>query len=202
MGASIIPRRALSRPHTEREVLALHLARRERRGELLVRASRSRHEHEPARVAVESVHDARARRITDHRELGVPGEEPVHEGAVLVPRPGVDHEPCGFREHDEIRVFEADVEHDARVSHRWRGNRRRRQELDLLARGEPATLRRLPSVDEHRVRVDQPLDLAARPPRQQRHRAVESLAREALRDVQRVRHGGGSLGPARPNGWD
>ena len=130
-------------PHTSATYRALdrrgpparRRARRTRAGE---RATTQ----QPARVAVEAVHDARARRVADAGDLGVPGEQPVHERAVRVARARV-HDETGRLGDDDARRRRRSARRPAPAPAGGAATAPGSpQQLDDLATGEPAALAR------------------------------------------------------------
>ena len=155
-------RRRRACPTPARRSAARRRARRASRPARRTPALRPRHHQQAARVAVEPVHDPRARGITDVGELRVARQEPVHERAVGV---------TGARVHDEARRA------CPRPRRRRPRSARRPGPSDRAAGARappappsssitsPSSSRRLLAtgcaVDEHRARLDQRLHLAA-----------------------------------------
>ena len=71
-------RRGERAPH-ERHVPAIDRSRRDLLDEAVVGDRRARDHEQPARVAIEPVHDAGTVRVADRRELGKPREQAVHQ---------------------------------------------------------------------------------------------------------------------------
>ena len=117
-------------------------------------ARRARHDQQAARLAVEPVDDARAEPVADPGELGEPFEQSRHEGAVLVPRAGMHHEPGRLRHDDHVVVGVADDDLDGLGAGRRVGHRRP-QQLDDLAGFEPAALGHRLAADEHVARDEE-----------------------------------------------
>ena len=154
------------------------------------------HDQESAGLAVEAVHDARARRLADPGQV-VPREQAVHERAVAVSGAGMHHQPGRLVDHHEVVVLVDDDHRHAGVGRGERGH------LGLAGPGEraPRLEPRAPcddaTVDGHRVAVDERAHLTARPTGEQRERTVDALARERLGDHDRRHDVSAAHGSAR-----
>ncbi|MNY10952.1 hypothetical protein D3C86_1439560 [compost metagenome] len=91
----------------QRPVLAIQLVGDQLLGELLVGVGVAGEDHQPRGVAVDPVH-----RVATKGEAPGPVVvgEPVGEGAVVAAMGGVDHDPRGLVEHDEVLVLVEDGE--------------------------------------------------------------------------------------------
>ena len=70
-----------------------------------MRVQRARDEHDPRRVLVQPMHEARAR---DRPQPRIVCEQTVEERSVAIARAGVNHEPGGFVEDQQVRVVVED----------------------------------------------------------------------------------------------
>ena len=120
-------------------ILTAEIARPSMIGELLgeppVRGVRLGHDHEPARVLVQPVDDARPGNAANAGEaLAAMGDERVHKRSVQVSGAWVDDQPGRFVDHDEAVIL---VNH--RESDRFAGERVRLhgRHLDLEALPSP-----------------------------------------------------------------
>ena len=194
-------------PH-ERVVATLDRALRQLLHERVVRARGARDHHEPARVAVEAVHDPGPERVADRRDLGIAREQAVHERAATVPGTRVHHEARRLGNDDDVVVLVADVDLDLGFGLRRRGRHGLVEQLDDLTGAQAMALadRRCPSTSD-RARVQQRLHVAAAPAGEQRDGAIDAFAVErragtsigsaALTARSRRAHGALTLGDAR-----
>ena len=156
--------------------------------ELVVGARRAGDHEHAARVAVEAVHDAGTRLVTDVRDLRVVREQAVDERAVGVPRARVHDEARRLGDHEHVVVLVAHVRDDRRIGLRQTGDGRLSEELDHLAGLEPPALGHRLAVDEHGAVRHQLLDLAPRPAGEQGHRPVDALPRQRRGDRELLIH--------------
>ena len=91
--------------HGNGEVLLAELSVLELFGEPLVRRLRLGRHHQAGGVEVEPVHDARPQLAADAADVGTPCQQSVDQGAVGVPRAGMDRESRRFVHHDQVLVL-------------------------------------------------------------------------------------------------
>ena len=167
-------------PLDERDVLAVDVARLQRRLQRAQHGVALGDDEQAARVAVQAVHDAGAHRVA----AGGPAGERLHERPALVPRGGV-HDDAGGLVHDEqVLVLPDDLVRGGRaVAERHRLMDVGVVDVEDLAAAELVALAGGRPVDEHLARGDQALRAGARPevPGEQR---VEPLALLLRRDVE------------------
>ena len=84
---------------------SLHLARLDLGDKAGVRVKRSCDEHEPGSVLVQSMNEAGTR---DRPQPRIICEQTIEECSVAIARTGVDHEPGGFVERQQIRIVVED----------------------------------------------------------------------------------------------
>ena len=95
-------------------------------------------------------------RVADVGDLGVPGEQPVHQRAVGVTGARVHDEAGGLGDHDHVVVLVAHHDVDRRVGLRAGPATSGSPSSSITLAGlEPAALGAPLAVDEHRARVDE-----------------------------------------------
>ena len=133
----------LRAPEHHGEVLLLHLPALPGAGEHALRERRLGHQHHARCAAVEPVQKPRppGRAVAGATEGGPP-EQPVQQGAGAVPPGGVDDDPCGLVDREQVVVL---VQHGERhlLGEKRRRVGRRRRELDGDAVAAQQPLRRL-----------------------------------------------------------
>ena len=125
----------------EREIAALELAGPAMVGELLGERAMGPvglgHHHQPARVLVEAMHDARPRHAADAREaLAAMGDQRVDERAGRMAGAGMDHEPRRLVDDDERVVLVDHIERNGLAARLGRGGGRK-VEREAVARFDP-----------------------------------------------------------------
>jgi hypothetical protein len=125
---------------------------------------------------VEPVHDARTQHTTNPRELGAVMEQRIHQRAARVPGRWMHNEPSSFVHHNEVLVFENDVERDV-FGLRDRFDRCGRRGRNRLAQAQlAACARRGPFVDPDAARFYPTLRLRAGNTRKVRDHDIDALA--------------------------
>jgi hypothetical protein len=134
-------------PH-QREVDALEPATADECGEPPIRVLRACDDHQPRRVAIQSMDDPGTLRIASRELAG----ERLHKRAAGPPRTRMDDEPSGLVDDEKVLVAPDDTRRRRR-----RGSfyRRRIGYVDLLAAGEPKALGARHPVNQ-RSRFDSP----------------------------------------------
>ncbi len=195
-------RRAREVAEHDRDVLALDAARRQLPDEIDLRGPGLRDDHEPARVLVEPVHDARARQ---RGQRGRVMQQRVLQRAVAVAAARMHDEAGRLVEDEERVVLVHDRERDRLRGHAVVGRRRRFGDDDRLAAVQLVARRHDDRrADDDLAGLDPALEAIARMLRQQlRQRLVEPRAGQrrghgeavAGRDVGRWRrrHGSGVI---------
>ena len=107
IGASIVPDSAGGRPFDEREVLAAHRPRRERRLQRAVHLLRLRDDEQARRLAVQAMDDPGARGVLAASDAA---RERLRERALPVPAGGVHDDARRLVDDDEVLVLVRDVE--------------------------------------------------------------------------------------------
>jgi len=117
----------------------------------LIGGPAARHHHHTAGVLVQAVDDAGA---WHRRQLRCMCQQAVHQRTACIACPGVYHQPCGFIDHQEVRVLMDDVEpHGFGLgTHSGIGNH---GHDDGLTAQNPVAWPPLSAVDEHGA-VQQP----------------------------------------------
>ena len=92
------------------EVGFFDMARGELLGERAVGLFGFRHDETAGGFLVEAVDDARSLRASDDLDARAVVEEPIGEGAFAVARAGVDDEPGGFVEDEEVFILEKNAQ--------------------------------------------------------------------------------------------
>ncbi len=160
------------------------------RGELLdqrvVGTRGACHDHEPARVAVEAVHDARPEWVADIRDLGIAREQPVHERSGGVAGARMHDQTRGLGDDDDVVVLVPHHHFDIGFGNRRHVGYRFAAHLDDLAFVQTPALADRAPVDEDTAVREERLHVAAAPTGEQRHRAVHPLAVERGRHLDRL----------------
>ncbi len=167
-------------PLDERDVLAVDVARLQRRLQRAQHRVALGDDEQPARVAVQAVHDAGAHRIA----AGGPAGERLDERPALVPGGRVHDDPCRLVHDEQVLVLPDDLVRGGRAVAEVHGlpdvavvdvEDLAATDLVALAGGGP--------VDEHLARRDEALRAGPRPevPGEQR---VEPLALLLRRDAE------------------
>jgi hypothetical protein len=99
--------RRLHLPVSEGQVLAVHVPRRDGTRQGRDRLQRAAHHHQPARVLVQAVHDARARQRSG---VGPRVQQAVEQRPGPVAGSRVHHEPGALVHHEQRLVLVHDVE--------------------------------------------------------------------------------------------
>jgi hypothetical protein len=138
------------------------------------------HDEQPGAAGIETVDDPGPGRVTDTGDVGVPGEQPLHQGALHVAGARVNHEGRRLVDHDHRRVLVDDAELDRRIGDGQRDPwDRRLVDLDPLAFDETdlATGRRN-TVDSYAVGGDRRRRMGAADVGDERDDAIEPFAGE------------------------
>ena len=147
-------------PVHQRQIAPLDVAVAHHAAEPPVRAFGAGHQHEPRGIAVEPVHDARPVGVVPTRDART--EQPVHQGALVVPLRRVRHHPGGFVDHHDVLVGEHDG-HVERFRAQFPGGPRLGPErrLNHVPGGQAVPLRLHLAVHQHVPGVNQALRLGA-----------------------------------------
>ena len=96
-----------------RKIVPVNVMGLEQSREAAMRQVRFRRDHQAGRVLVDPVDDAGAALSADAREgAGAVMQQRVHQGAAGVAGGGVDHQSCGFVDHDQMIVLEHHIQRD------------------------------------------------------------------------------------------
>ena len=145
-----------------------------RRPQRLVRAAGVRHREQAARVAVESVHDARSGRVADGGQLRNRCRSPLTSVPSGWPAPGCTMSPAGLSTTiTSASSLTTTIGMACGLPGTRRGSGSASRSTTSPSSEAPALDHRLPA-DLDRCVVDQQLHLGARPAGQQRHRAVHA----------------------------
>ena len=188
IGASTTPRGAVgSSPH-ERQVVALDVTRararrRAARRRAAVRATTSRPlVSRSSRCTMPGRERSPTSAISGYR-----ASSPWTSVPCACPAPGMHDEPGRLVDDDDVVVVVAHVDRHASATGSRRRHPARRGPRRRLAAREAVALRRRPRPPTSTVAVaQQRLDLGSAPAGEQRHRAVDALPGERLRDDDRV----------------
>ena len=106
------PRRRRRRPPHQRQVFLVHGACLELCRKTGHRGIVLRHDHHPARVLVQPVHDPRPSLAPHPGQVGTPVKQGVDQRAGPVSRGGMHHEARFLVEHDDVAILEQRVNRD------------------------------------------------------------------------------------------
>ena len=160
--------------------------RGELRDERVERSGRARHHQQPARVTIQTVHDAGAVQITHRCKFGIAREQPANQRPGRVPCARMHDEPGRLVDHDHVVVVVHDGDRDVGFGPGRRVGFGFGQQLDDLARMQTAALADFTPVDEDRALLDEGLDVGPAPARQHRHDTIDAFAVECGRNRQRL----------------
>ena len=177
------PARRVEAAPDQREVATLDVASARARRRARRTRVRAGDDHEPARVAVEPVHDAGPGRVADVGELG----EPLRAGRSRACRRH-DRRPGARRARRACRRRSRRRRRSGRRPGRARGREAGRAPAPRAARRprrlEPVALGHGLPVDEHGAVVDEAGDLGPAPPGERGERPVDPLPRQRRRHRQ------------------
>jgi hypothetical protein len=134
-------------------------------------------DHQPARVLVEAMDNARSANPADPRQArAAMADQGVDECPIRVSRRGVDNQPCGFVDDNQMSILEADIQWNRlRNWHRVCNIGKKYDEILAAADPQRRVAQRYPFAC-HVAGMDQPFEPAAREGwKTARKRAIEAL---------------------------
>ncbi len=114
-----------------------------------------------ARVLIESMHDTGTFLAADSRELRTMIKERVHQCVLAVPRPGMNDQTGGLVDHDQVVVFEQNIERN-RLRLIVDLLQRRLDKIDMIAGADRFARPGWYAIERYRFVADQLLDSRAR----------------------------------------
>jgi len=165
----------------ERLVNTVHVARANRLDQRAVGPGTASHDEQSRGVLVEPVHQAGAPGTPDRGDLGIVMKQRMDQRAPRDAGAGVDDEPGGFGDHDQVRVL---VDHIERpfLGLEPCGRRERNFDLNEVAGLQSQGGARPATVDGGAAFANQPLETATRQVRLRRgQEAIQPLPRSGLR---------------------